>query len=50
MMQISMLRMGPESLIFLFEEQKMTHAFDRRVTAVVFHHPTALHLHFTPKW
>jgi hypothetical protein len=47
MMQISMPRMGPEPLIFLFEQQKMTHAFDRRITAVVFHHRTALHLHFT---
>jgi hypothetical protein len=45
-MQISMPRTGPEPFNFLFEQQKMTHAFDCRVTAVVLYHCTALHLHF----
>jgi hypothetical protein len=49
-MQISMPRMGPEPLILLFEQQKMTHVFDRRVTAVVLYQCIALHLHFITDW
>ena len=50
MMPISMPRMGSEPSIPLFQQQKLTPALDRGVTAVDLYHCTGLHLHFVPNW